>query len=55
MKTYVQGKCIHHSGGTTTRYKLGLVGVQEIRWDRGDTGPTDEYTFYCGVGTRIMN
>jgi hypothetical protein len=26
------------------KYKLDLVGVQEVRWDRNDTEPADEYT-----------
>jgi hypothetical protein len=31
-----------------SKYKLALVGVQEVRWDRGDTEPADEYTFFYG-------
>jgi hypothetical protein len=27
-----------------TEYKLDLVGVQEVRWDRGGTEPADRYT-----------
>jgi exonuclease III len=27
-------------------YKLDLVGVQEVRWDRGSTEPAGEYTFF---------
>jgi hypothetical protein len=26
------------------------VGVQEVRWDRGDTKPAGEYTFFYGKG-----
>jgi hypothetical protein len=29
-------------------YKLELVGVQEVRWDRGSTEPAGEYTFFYG-------
>jgi hypothetical protein len=29
-------------------YKLDLVGIQEVRWDRGGTEPADEYTLFCG-------
>jgi exonuclease III len=32
------------------KYKLDLVGVQEVRWDRVDTKPAGEYTFYYGKG-----
>jgi hypothetical protein len=31
-----------------SKYKLDLVGVQEVRWDRGGTEPTGQYTFFCG-------
>jgi hypothetical protein len=27
------------------RYKLDLVGVQEIRWDKGGTARAGDYTF----------
>jgi hypothetical protein len=32
------------------KYKLGLVGVQEVRWDKGATEPGNDYTFFCGSG-----
>jgi hypothetical protein len=28
------------------KYKLDLVGVQEVRWDRGGTEPEGQYTFF---------
>jgi hypothetical protein len=31
-----------------SEYKLDLVGVQEVRWDRDGTEPTGEYTFFYG-------
>jgi hypothetical protein len=31
-------------------YKLDLVGVQEVSWDRGGTEPAGEYTFFYGKG-----
>jgi hypothetical protein len=30
-------------------YKLGLVGEQEIRWDRGDTDSPGDFIFFCGM------
>jgi hypothetical protein len=30
------------------RYKLRLVGVQEVRWEGGGTEPAGEYTFFYG-------
>jgi hypothetical protein len=32
------------------RYRLDLVGVQEVRWEGGGTEPAGEYTFFCGKG-----
>jgi exonuclease III len=32
------------------RYKLDLVGVQEVRWEGSDTEPAGEYTFLYGKG-----
>jgi hypothetical protein len=32
-----------------SKYKLDLVGVQEVRWDRG-TEPAGKYTFFYGKG-----
>jgi hypothetical protein len=32
--------------------KLDLVGIQEVRWERGDTEPAGEYTLFYGEGTK---
>ena len=32
------------------RYKLDLVGVQEVRWANGGTVRAGEYNFFCGKG-----
>jgi hypothetical protein len=37
-------------GKETSKYKLHLEGVQEVRWDRGCSKPADEYTFSYGKG-----
>jgi hypothetical protein len=29
-----------------SKYKLDLVGAQEVKWDRGGTEPAGEYTFF---------
>jgi hypothetical protein len=31
-----------------SKYTLDLVGVQEVRWDGGDTKSAGEYTFFYG-------
>jgi len=37
------------------RYKLDVVGVQEVRWDKGGTVRAGEYNFFSGKETRIIN
>ena len=32
------------------RYKLDLVGMQEVRWDKGGTVRAGDYNFLCGKG-----
>ena len=32
------------------RYKLDLVGVQEVRWDKGGTVQAGDYNFFYGKG-----
>jgi exonuclease III len=41
-------------GEEISKYKLDLVGVQEVRWDRGHTEPAGEYTFFCGKGNENL-
>jgi exonuclease III len=36
--------------GELVKYKLDLVGVQEVRWDKGGTEPAGDYTFFYGNG-----
>jgi hypothetical protein len=33
-----------------SKYKVDLLGVQEVRWSGGGTEPADEYTFFYGGG-----
>jgi hypothetical protein len=33
-----------------SRYRLHLVGVQEVRWEGSGTEPAGEYTFFYGKG-----
>jgi hypothetical protein len=32
------------------KYKLDLVGVQEVRWEKGGTVQAEDYTFFYGQG-----
>jgi hypothetical protein len=33
-----------------SKYRLDLVGVQQVRWGRGGTEPAGEHTFFYGEG-----
>jgi hypothetical protein len=37
-------------GEEISKYKLDLVGVQEVRWDGGGTQRAGKYTFFYGKG-----
>jgi exonuclease III len=32
------------------KYKLRLVGAQEVRWDKGGSERAEDYTFFYGAG-----
>jgi hypothetical protein len=38
-----------------SKYKLDLMGVQEVRWEGGDTEHAREYIFFYGKRMNIMN
>jgi hypothetical protein len=42
---YRAGSAVTVSKGLS-KYKLDLVGVQEVRWEGGGTEPAGEYTFF---------
>jgi hypothetical protein len=37
------------------KYKLDLVGVQEVSWDKEGTVRAGEYTLFYGKGHQIVN
>jgi hypothetical protein len=49
-------RSLHRTGSLTTatrelaRYKLDLVGVQEVRWDKEGTVTKGDYNFHYGKG-----
>jgi exonuclease III len=49
-------RSLYRSGSLKTiarelgKYKLDLVGVQEVRWDKGGTERAEDYTFFYGEG-----
>ena len=38
-----------------TRYKIDLVGVQDVRWDKGGTVSAGDYNFSTEKEMKIMN
>jgi exonuclease III len=49
-------RSLYRSGSLKTvarelgKYKLDLLGVQEVRWDKGGTEWAEDYTFFYGAG-----
>jgi exonuclease III len=49
-------RSLYRSGSHTTdvkelaRYKLDLVGVREVRWDKRGTVRAGDYTYFFGKG-----
>jgi hypothetical protein len=41
-------------GREITKYKLNLMGIQEVRWDRGGTEPEEVIHLSMEIGMRIM-
>jgi hypothetical protein len=35
-----------------SKYKIHLVGIQEVRWDKGGIKPAGKYTFFYGKGNK---
>jgi hypothetical protein len=35
-----------------SKYKLDLMGIQEVSWAGGGTEPAGKYTFFYGKGIR---
>jgi hypothetical protein len=38
-----------------SKYKLDLLGVQDVRWNGGGNEPAGEYTFSMEKGMKIIN
>jgi len=56
-------RCLYRAGSFTAaaaarelvRCKLDLMGVQEVRWDKGGTVRAGDYNFFYGKETKIIN
>jgi len=51
---------LHRAGSFTpaarelARYKLDLMGVQEVRLDKGGIVRAGDYNFFCGKGNKKL-
>jgi exonuclease III len=48
VKSLYRASSLRTVGEEISKYKLDLVGVQEVRWGGGGTEPACEYTFFYG-------
>jgi hypothetical protein len=50
-------RSLYKAGSSTIVAKeyQNLMGVQKVRWNRGDTKPADGYTYFLVRGMRMMN
>jgi hypothetical protein len=52
---------LHSAGAFKTvarnlgKYKLGLVGVQEVRWEKGGTERAEDFTLFMDTGMGIIS
>jgi hypothetical protein len=45
VRSMYRAGSLRAAGEEISKYKLDLVGVQEVRWDGGGTEQASEYTF----------
>jgi hypothetical protein len=50
VRTLYRVGCLMTVSRELARYKLDLMGVQEVRWEGGGTKLAGEYTFVYGNG-----
>jgi len=47
VRTLYRARSLKRAGRKLARYKLDVVGVQEVKWDKGRAG---DYNFFYGKG-----
>jgi exonuclease III len=50
VRSFYRSNSLNTESRELPEYRLDLVAVQEVRWDKGGTEPTDDYTFFNGNG-----
>jgi len=43
-----------NSDAKSLEVKLDLVGAHEVRWNKGDSEPEDDYTSFCGFYDKCL-
>jgi hypothetical protein len=52
VRSVYRADALREVGEEILKCKLDLVGIQEVRWDRGGTEPAGQYIFFCGKGNQ---
>jgi len=55
VRSFYRAGCLKAAARELARYKLDVVGVQEVRWDKERTVRAGDYNFFTGKETRIIN
>jgi hypothetical protein len=50
IRSLYKAGCLMTAAKEISKYKLSLVGLQEVRWNTGGTELSDEYTCLYGKG-----
>jgi len=55
VRSFYRAGSLKAAARELARYKLDVVGVQAVRWDKEGTVRTGDYNFSMGKETRIIN
>jgi exonuclease III len=50
VRSFYRAGSIKAATRELVRYKLDVVGVQEVRWDKGGSVTAGDYDFFYGTG-----
>ena len=50
VRSFYRAGSLKAAARELARYKLDVVGVQEVRWDKGGTVRAGDYNFFYGKG-----
>ena len=55
VRSLYRAKALMSAARELARYKLDLVGVQEVRWEKQGTVKAGDYSFFCGKGNEKLH